>query len=322
VTSGLVSCIVGATQYAMRGTDIREIVRAERMRRTSLPGTPGRRDGTIGTLAINGDTIPVYALSAILDGVPPAESAAPTGHHIVVTPGAQGPVGWLADRVVRSQLTDRLDVLPLPVVIATGAAAWFEGVLIVDGTPLLLLAPRQLDPRATRQRPDAPVTAAEPDDPSAPMRGDAGPPLVVKFSSPALPSCGSARYALSARRIAAVVQSLAITPVPGCPPHLSGVAVWRGQVTPVVDFRSADERRTAVGGNRFLIARCGRPLRGGSVAFAVDSELVLHKPTLEDREVDDAEPTPAFVAGTFNVSGDRLALLDLDTLLLTRLEDR
>jgi len=35
--------------------------------------------------------------------------------------------------------------------------------------------------------------------------------------------------------------------------------------------------------------------------------------------VDDTEPVPAFVAGTFNVSGDRLALLDLDTLLLTRL---
>src|SRR6185295_7377881 len=135
--------------------------------------------------------------------------------------------------------------------------------------------------------------------------------------SPALPPCGAARYALSARRIDAVVQSLAVTTVPGCPPHVTGVAVWRSHVMPVVDFRADGERSATVEGNRFLIARCGRSLRGGSVAFAVDSELALHKPTREDREADDIESTPPFVAGTFIVGGDRLALLDLDSLLLT-----
>ncbi len=57
------------------------------------------------------------------------------------------------------------------------------------------------------------------------------------FSSPALPGCEAPRYALSARRVVAVVPSLAITPVPGSTAPIVGVAVWRGQVTPVVDFR-------------------------------------------------------------------------------------
>jgi chemotaxis signal transduction protein len=312
----MVSCIVGARQYAMRGTDIREIARAERMRRTSVPG---RSDGAVGTLAVGGEAIPVYSLAAILEGTAPAAGHASTGHHIVVTHGAQGPVGWLADRIVRSHLNDRLDVLPLPAVVANGATNWYEGLLIVDDAPLLLLSPSRLDPRATRDRAASDVVSPEPEIAAAPASADAASTLVVTFSSPALPRCGAERYALSARRIAAVVQSLTVTPVPGCPPHVTGVAVWRNDVMPVVDFRSASERSAAGTGHRFLIARCGRPLRGGSVAFAVDTELTLHQPTRDDREADEIESSPAFVAGTFIVSGDRLALLDLDMLLLTGL---
>jgi chemotaxis signal transduction protein len=299
----------------MRDSDILEIVRAERMRHAP------RGDRTVGTLALGSETIPVFSLAAILDGVSASGSAAPKGHHIVVTHGPYGPIGWLVDRIVRSHLADRVDVLPLPVVIASGATAWFEGLLIVDGKPLPLLSPRNLDARATH----GPVVADAPSpaiDTAAPApSGDAGPALVVMFSSPALPPSGAARYALSARRIEAVVQSLAVTPVPGCPPHVTGVAVWRGHVMPVVDFRADSERNTTVEGTRFLIARCGRPLRGGWVAFAVDSELALHKPTREDREADEIESQPPFVAGTFIVSGNRLALLDLDTLLLNGVAD-
>jgi len=311
VTGGLVSCIVGTRQYAMRGTDIREIARAERMRRA-----PGRHDGAVGTLPVGGEAIPVYSLAALLEGAA-AEGATTTGHHVVVTHGAQGPVGWLADRIVRSHLSDRLDVLPLPAVVANGATNWYEGLLIVDDAPLLLLSPSRLDPRATHDRADGRVDSPETDMVSAPASPDAASTLVVTFSSPALPRCSADRYALSARRIAAVVQSLAVTPVPGCPAHVTGVAVWRNHVMPVVDFRSAAERSAAGGGHRFLIARCGRQLRGGSVAFVVDTELTLHQPTRDDREAAEIESPPPFVAGTFNVSGSRLALLDLDMLLLT-----
>jgi chemotaxis signal transduction protein len=313
VSGGLVSCVVGERQYAIRGADIREIVRAERMRTSPVPG---RHDGAIGALLVGREPVPVYSLATILEGDAAPENVATSGHHIVVTAGAQGPVGWLADRTVRSHLTDRLDVLPLPAVLTTAASAWFEGLLIVEGAPLLLLSPRNLDPRATPAPSivEVPATSVE----TLPTRPrDTGAALVVMFSSPALPRSGGARYALSARRIEAVVQSLAVTPVPGCPPHVTGVAVWRGHVMPVVDFRSASERSAAAEGTRFLIARCGRPLRGGSVAFAVDSELALHKPTRDDREAEETEPTPPFVAGTFIVSGDRLALLDLDALLLS-----
>ena len=313
MTGGLVSCVVGARQYAMRGTDVREIVRAERMRRSN------GRDGTVGTLSVNRETIPVYSLRATLDGASPSESASTTGHHIVVTPSTGGPIGWLADRIVRSHMTDELEILPLPPVVATVATAWFEGLLIVDGTPVLLLSPRHLDPRAARDRAETEAPCEMLETAPTPPSGHHRPPLIVMFSSPALPQSGAARYALSARRIAAVVQSLAVTPVPGCPPHVAGVAVWRNHVMPVVDFRSTDERNAAASGSRYLIARCGRSLRGGSVAFHVDSELILHQPTRDDRKVEDIDSPPPFVAGTFTVSGERLALLDLDTLLLTGL---
>jgi chemotaxis signal transduction protein len=311
----------------MRDGDIREIMRAERMRATpptqaglepgSSQASARLQPGLVGTLAVGGNPVPVYSLAAILHGGAAADRVETTGHHIVVTSGAQGPVGWIADRIVRSHLTDRRAVLPLPPVIATRLTGWFDGVLIVDGAPLLLLSPRKLDPRATRAPAAVGQAAPAIDMTTASPSGDTGPALVVMFSSPALPPSGASRYALSTRRIEAVVQSLDVTPVPGCPPHVTGVAAWRGQITPVVDFRPSGERRSAAEGNRFLIARCGGPLRGGSVAFAVDSELALHKPTREDREAEEAEPTPPFVAGTFMVSGNRLALLDLDTLLLT-----
>jgi len=317
VTGGLVSCTVGTRQFAMRGADVREIVRAERMRPS------GRSDGSTGTLVVAGNSIPVYSLGAVLDNTTASSAsgaagtdAAPSGHHIVVTHGSQGPIGWLADRIVRSHLTERFDVLPLPFLTSV-SNGWFEGVLIVEGSPLLLVSPRRLDPRVARDRTHSDAAIPETDAPAAPPSVDAGPPLVVMFSSPALPPSGAPRYALSARRIAAVVQSLDVTPVPGCPPHVTGVAVWRGMVMPVIDFRPAGERTTAIEGTRFLIARCGRTLRGGSVAFAVDSELGLHKPTAEDREADGDDSTPSFIAGTFNVLGDRLALLDLDALLCT-----
>jgi chemotaxis signal transduction protein len=302
----------------MRAADISEIVSAGRMRLTSSPGLPRKR-APVGTIAVGGEAVPVFSLAAFLDGAGPVENGTTTGQHIVVTPGAQGLIGWLADRIVRSRLSKRLDVLPLPAVLATGATAWFEGLVIVDGAPLLLLSPRNLDRRATRVPAVAdvpsPAIAAAPATPVA----EAGPALVVMFSTPALPPSGAARYALSVRRIEAVVQSLDVILVPGCPPHVTGVAVWRSQVIPVVDFRSTNDRSAPAEDERFLIARCGRPLRGGSVAFAVESELALHKPTREDREAEEAEPTPPFVAGTFIVSGNRLALLDLDTLLLNGL---
>jgi chemotaxis signal transduction protein len=309
---GLVCCAVGDEQYALRGADVRQIVRVEKM--LGAAGSGGRA----GTLNVGSQAVPVFRLGSVL-GRPPVARRDPhgAGQHIAVTgePGAL--VGWLVDRIVRTSLSQGAQVVALPAVVGPVATTWFEAVVKLGDSSVLLLAPQYLDPferRPVRYADTRAFTAA------APRTGRSAERMVLLFSTPALPRCAARRYALSGRRIAAIVQPLSPIVVPGSAPHVTGVAWWRDAVVPLIDFRGPGDHDDAAHGRRCVIAQCGAQLGGTLVAFPVDSEIALHRPEAENRQAAGV-PRPPFAVGMFDIDGEAVALLDLDTLLAPEQRD-
>lgn len=303
---GIVCCTVGDEQYALRGADVRQIVRVEHRHGAA------DREGRVGTIDVAGQTVSVFALRSVLGRAgPQARASHAGGHHIVVTADAGELAGWLVDRIVRTTLSPGADVVPLPGVVGATATTWFEGLLELGDRSMLLVSPRNLRLRPRQSvRPDTtPAFLA----PSARIDRQA-PSMVAIFSTCALPRSEASRYALSGRQIAAIVRSLPAVVVPGSVRYVRGVALWQRTVVPVIDFRDPGDCGHAAPQQRLVIAQCGARLRGTLVAFPVDSEITLHQPGTEDRQVA-AVPRPAFAIGVFDIGGEAVALLDLDALL-------
>jgi chemotaxis signal transduction protein len=299
---GLVCCAVGEEQYALRGADVRYIIRVEQMRVSSGD------DGRVGTLEIADQTVPVFRLASVLR---PGAAVAGVGYHIAVTGDAGALVGWLVDRIVRAPWSQTAAVVSLPVVVGPIAALWFEAIVKFADTSVLLIAPQHLNPLSCRpSRADGARAFRSP----ASRIENATERMVLLFSTPALPRCEARRYALSGRQIAAIVQPLSPMDVPGSASHVAGVAWWRDGIVPVIDFRGRGEHGDATMRRRCVIAQCGTQLGGALVAFSVDAEIALHQPAVENRQVTGMR-RPAFVSGLFEVAGEAVALLDLDALL-------
>jgi chemotaxis signal transduction protein len=266
---------------------------------------------------VGGERASVYPLAGSI-GVTPAHDG--TVHrrdrHIVVLRGANGPVGWLVDRVSRSRLAVRTGLLPLPALVGARARSWFAGVLSTGDRAVLLLSLSSAD-RAAPSAVEIQHGSAQTSSiyPSAPTLDG---PLVVTFSTDALRRFGVARYAVSVRRVAGIESGLEVIVVPGSEPPVIGVSVWRGEVLPVVDVRNA-AAQCAADRRRLLILRCGGPLAGTSIAIPVDAETALCQPTHDNPLLDpkriDADPIPSYVVGMFDVRGQTVALIDPDTLL-------
>ena len=299
-----VCCTVGDERYALRGSDVRLIARAEQMR-----GGPAL-DGSVGTLDVADQRVPVFALGPQLGRPDVSANRANSASYIAVT-GENGElVGWLVDRIARPAVCDDPIAVRLPPIVGRAATDTFEALLKLGDESMLLVAPHQINPLATRARQQIPngsflyrpAIASRPE------------PLVVIFSTLALPPCEASRYALSGRQIAAVVQPAQTVVVPGSAPHVKGVFWWRNAVVPVVDFCDRGNCDAASLGRRHLIAYCGEQLGGSLVAVPIDSDIALHRPAAVDQLVPDVE-RPAFAHGLFDVRGETVALVSLDALL-------
>jgi len=299
---GLVCCWVGDKQYALRGADVREIVRLEKMREATAS------DGRVGTLDLAGQSVPVFKLASVL-GRPGQRSAPNSGNHIAITGDQAELVGWLVDRVVRTALPDDARIVTLPSVVGPTATSRFEALVKFGGTSILLMAPQYLNPLA--RRPDATRAFSLP---TRKKTDGSAEQIVLLFSTPALPRCAAPRFALSGRQIASISQPMSPIPVPGSAPHVTGVAWWRDVVVPIIDFRGPGEHDDAAQRRRQVIAQCGPRLGSALVAFAVDAEMAMHRPGSGDQRAA-AVPCPSFAAGMFDVGGEPVALLDLDALL-------
>ena len=302
---GLVCCTAGDREFALREADVRQVVPGEKMR------TVGGDDTIAGTLDLDGRAVPVFRLESVLGRTASPRHARGTGGHIAVTGDGREIVGWLVDGVVRTPLSDDTKLSPLPAIIGPAARSWFEALVKLDGTSILLIAPQYLNPLAQHTaNPDAPTTFAPV---GQGKTADATEPIVLLFSTPALPRSAAARFALNGRQVAAIAQPMSTIPVPGSATYVMGVAWWRDLVGPVIDFRGWSEHDDGTERRRQLIAQCGPRLGNALVAFEVDAEITLHRPGAGDQKAAGV-PCPAFAAGMFDIGGEPVALLDLDLL--------
>jgi len=314
VKGALVSCAVGGVEYALQAADILAVMRADRMRPAS-PTDPG-----IGVVTVGADRASVFPLGATLGLSSPVDDGAQRRdrHIVVLRNSGGGAVGWLVDRVGRSHLPSTR-VLPLPSIVGDRVRRWFSGVLNADDRTMLLLSPSGDDGPAPLEGGHPEVGRALSGAPGGPDKvGPTGAPLVVTFSTEALPPCGASRYAISGRRVAALESALHVATVPGSEPPIIGISVWRGEVVPVVDFRVGRLHRT-LDRRRLLIVRGGGAMAGTSLAIPVDAETALHQPSEEDGLLSPPSNVPAwlagFVTGVFDIRGQGVALVDPDALL-------
>ena len=295
----LVCCTVGDAAYAVRSTDVRQIVRVERMRECSAT------DGRVGTIDMAGSTVPVFPLGRALGH---ATRPAPLGHHVVLTGGDDDQIGWLVDRVERTPINDGAVVAPLPPMVGARALRWFTAIVRTADRSVLLMAPRGANTfaRANSQLADTCAIGA--------ARISTHPPApILVFATPALPPANVSRFGLSCRRVVAVAQEVALTVVPGSNHHVAGLAWWRDAVMPVVDFRGrvASEGATR---RRCLVARGSERLGAAYIGLPVDSDITMHQPRTEDLQAADVA-CPPFAVGVFDVGGSQpVALLNLDAL--------
>jgi chemotaxis signal transduction protein len=309
VSDALVSCAVGDVEYALRADDIIAVMRAERMR------APAACEAGIGVVTVGNERASVYPLGTTVGLSTPENDHKGRDRHIVVLRSANGPVGWLVDRVSRSRLPVHTRVLPLPSLVGASAKRWFAGILSTADRTVLLLSLSPADHHDGSYSADVPESAVRSTSLSTPNTDG---PLVVTFSTDALRCPGAARFAVSARRVAGVESGLDVLEVPGSESPVIGVSVWRGEVLPVLDLRDGTEHQE-VDRRRLLIVRCGGSLAGTSVAIPVHAETALCQPTQDNPLVDPARvgatPLPPYVVGVFEVRGQTVALIDPDTLV-------
>lgn len=302
----LVCCWVGDKQYAFHDTEVRQIARVEKMRADEAA------DGRVGVLDVGAHAVPVFRLGDILNRGAQGSTSHGSGNHIAVTGSDHELSGWLVDYIERTSVAENAPVASLPSVIGPRASAWFEALVWLGTTSVLLMSPRYLSPLSKR-RPKA--DASRP--PAAGARRASSDPaerVVLLFSTPALPSAGASRFALSGKRIAAITQPIPAIQVPGSAPHVTGVSWWRNAVVPVIDFRGPGDHDDNEERRRCVIAQCGSRLGNTLVAFPVDAEIAMHRPGAGDHEVTGTS-CPPFISGMFEIGGEVVGLLDLDALL-------
>jgi len=302
----LVCCWIGDKQYAFHDTAVRQIARVEKMR------SDGTADGRAGVLDVGGQTVPVFRLGDILTRGAQSTSSHGSGNHIAVTGGANELTGWLVDYIERTTVPAGAPVASLPSVIGPRASAWFESLVWLGTTSVLLMSPRYLNP-LNRRRPK--VDVSKPSAAGAKRQtSEAGERVVLLLSTPALPPAGAPRFALSGKRVAAITQPIPGIQVPGSAPHVTGVSWWRNAVVPVIDFRGPGDHDDTEERRRCVIAQCGPRLGNTLVAFPVDAEIAMHRPGAGDRQVTGMS-CPPFISGMFEIGGEVVGLLDLDALL-------
>jgi two-component system chemotaxis response regulator CheB len=294
----VVSCHVTGRLYAFDSADVRFIVRSDQV----FPAAED--DGRIGELRTP-EVIPVYSVAALLH----PSAASDDGEHVIVTQSAGTWVGWQVDRVLRGGRGSAADLLPLPDLTGPIARRWFKALLNGQDEPGLVCSPVGMDPRAAE-------CLAQVGPRPGPVPAGAGVSGVVAvFSSPALPRCSAERYALSARCVLSVAQSLSPRRVPGTPSYVVGLAAWRGFAVPLLDLSGRSGSVVSRQHGRYLLAQYRAGSDAALVAIAIDRDVVLHHATSADKPLAAAgAELPAGVT-LFDVNGERVGLLDLDALI-------
>lgn len=150
---------------------------------------------------------------------------------IVLTAIAGERYGLLVDRTAPVPRSAATDVCPVPQSLAR-RGMFYDGVLVVDGAPLLLFNPDRLSETVDLFAPD--------DEPRSPIsrksitRTDR---MIIlgQFEYP-LPGGRIVGFGLPIACIAELIEAPMGTPVPGTAEHVRELSEWRGRALPILDL--------------------------------------------------------------------------------------
>jgi len=332
-----VRCEAGNQRFALDTVWVRSIQRVDRLRPN--PAELDARDQPMGWVEGPPGEIPVYRLATLL-GLP----AQSNGRHrrvlvlqpVAGTPAAGEPWALQVDRIsqVIVALADR--VTTLPPVLAQPGNRFFQGVVRLGETLILLLAPDRVHPQAGWPALDPELTP-----PGPPFAGPAGARpagararagavgaaarpgrgrMLLFTSRPPAPGSRPVVYGLSITQVPEVLVPGTIVPVPGAPPYVRGLINWRHHPVPLIDLDArlglpGDRLPPVRGPQRVLLARDGNLLGGLLVRPSIDA---IRLP-VENRP-SDQPPAPArardLVRAVFELADATLIVPDIRAVLL------
>ena len=244
-TTNLVRLTVGPFTVGLDMGCVLGVERGDRVR--PWPDRPG----LAGRIVNRAGEWPVLDLAARL-GLAPSPNAR-TGQ-VVLTAIAGERHGLLIDRVSPIARLSAADVRAVPRGIARRGLL-FDGLLMLDGRPLLLLDPDRLAEEID-------LFAAEEEEPSPiPSRRTsrklvADRLLVIGQVEYPLPGGRVVGFGLPVGCVAEILEAPAGTPIPGAADHVRDVTAWRGRALPVIDLASWCGLRTPpTAGRRVVVVR-------------------------------------------------------------------
>ncbi len=300
-------CGLADEAYGLDMTSVRGIERVEKVRFEPEP------DGALGRLRTPEGEVPVYALARLL---PNAPRAAP-GHKVIVLRGKTSAWGLLAGRVAQARRVPTSAVFPLPAGTADPFTTPWSGVIRQDDDLVLLLAPERLRPGGDDEG-DAPAWLPS----SAGAEGfglalSSGRGRLVLFAvAEAPPDRRPLVFGLSITQVVEVVEVPKLTSVPGSPPHVAGLAWWRGRPLAVVDLarRMGLPPARRDGRSRLLVVRTSTASDvAGFLVCPTVRVLPLplpHLPTTRPQPVD-----PTLMLTSVELKGETVVFPDLAAVL-------
>ncbi|HEY0664500.1 MAG TPA: chemotaxis protein CheW [Gallionella sp.] len=174
---------------------------------------------------------------------------------ILLKQDADRTVGFVVSGELRTLAVAPEMMFPLPAYLRT---AVFDSCAVHDGVPIPLVNLAELHDRVL-DRGGEPAEAA-----LLPAAPQADAPERVR-----LISCGGERYAVSSHGVEdSAMAPGAITPLPGTPGYVRGVAFHNGRLLTVIDLSQRLLRRRAPDASRMLVARLG----DGVFGFLIDGD--------------------------------------------------
>lgn len=314
-TLRFIRCGLGTETYCLHMSWVRSIQRVELMRSNT------EAQGPVGWIANAGEEVPIFHLAALLEQ--PWAAKQLTGKIVMLKTAAQ-PWGFLVDRVEGIIEVAPESIFLLPDMVRHPKTDWFDGLLQYDEALLLSLAPDGLRPTGSTYvaTPLAQLYngAPEPSAPTVAIAPGARRQLLSFSTTSGLIQDASLRFGLSISQVPQVLQTFALTSVPGARDGVLGLVQWRSGPLAVLDLlRCLGGGTTPVAPeHRLLIARAttARTFVGIPILPHVKIHHLPMASRPSTRTLGLREP---FVKGRFDIEHDTLVIPDIDRILRTYL---
>jgi two-component system chemotaxis response regulator CheV len=130
---------------------------------------------------------------------------------------------------------------------------------------------------------------------------------------------GGNRFGLPIEMVNEIIQPLSVTKIPQSHEYVEGIIQLRGEVFPVIDFRSLLGGGKEEGQQKFIVST----VEGENVVFHVDDVLQIHKvlPSTIEEPTDLYEGDRLPITGVVKFEESMMLLMDYGKLLTHVLKD-